>query len=113
MQIGVQPKSKGKGKDGQGRKERIVRERKGRGSETVLLLQRDRSYRVPEQDETEGPGRCRGEESDCKLQLEKHSRGCAAGRRPRDKVSRDRATCQKKFIMCMCQDRDNDEVGCG
>ena len=29
-----------------------------------------------------------------------------------DNVSRDSATCQKKIIMCMCQDRDNDEVGC-
>ena len=28
-------------------------------------------------------------------------------------VFRDSATCQKKIIMCMCRDQDNDEVGCG
>ena len=27
--------------------------------------------------------------------------------------SRDSATCQKKITMCTCQDRDNDEIGCG
>ena len=26
---------------------------------------------------------------------------------------RDSATCQKKITMCTCQDRDNDEIGCG
>ena len=64
-QIGVQPKSKGKDKDG--KDARIVRESERRRSEKVLLLQRGRSCKVPEQDEIEGPGRCRVETSDCKL----------------------------------------------
>ena len=51
-----------------------------RRSEKVFLLQKGRSCEVPEQDEIEGRGRCRGETSDCKHPTEQHSSGCAAER---------------------------------
>ena len=54
VQIGVKPKSKGKGKDG--KDARITSSEKVKD---VLLLQRGRSCKVPEQDETEGLDRCR------------------------------------------------------
>ena len=64
VQIGAQPKSKGKSNHG--------KDARIKSSEKVKddVLQKGRSYKVPEQCETEGPGRCRREASDCKLPTE-------------------------------------------
>ena len=80
VQIGVQPKSKGNGKDGKDARNESSEKVKDDDRRKVLLLQRGRSCKVPEQEETEGPGRCREETSDCKLPFEQHSSGCAADR---------------------------------
>ena len=64
VQIGVQPKSKGKSKHG--------KDAKITSSEKVKDHDQRKCYYCreaghPEQDETEGPDRCRVETSDCKL----------------------------------------------
>ena len=55
VQVGVQPKSKGNGKDGKDARNESSEKVKRRRSDKVLLLQRGRSCKVPEQEGTEGP----------------------------------------------------------
>ena len=80
VQIGVQPKSKGKSNHGKDATDKSSEKVTRRRSEKVLPLQEGRSCEVPEQDKTEGPGRYRVETSDCKHPTDQHSSGCAAGR---------------------------------
>ena len=114
MQIGVQPKIKRQGQRRQGRKERIVRE-SARDDRRKCYCCRETGHarsqsgrRLKDLADAEGKPVTANSRS-----FELHSSGCASGRRPRDNVSRDSATGRKKIIMCVCQDRDNDEVGCG
>ena len=79
VQIGVQPKSKGKSKHGKDARIKSSEKVKDDDQRKCYYC-RGRSCEVPEQDETEGPGRWKGETSDCKLPTEQHSSGCAAGR---------------------------------
>ena len=67
VQIGVQPKNKGNGKDGKDARNESSEKVTDDDRRKVLLLQRGTSCNVPEQEETEGLGRCREETSDCKL----------------------------------------------
>ena len=67
VQIGVQPKSKGKSKHGKDARIKSSEKVKDDDQRKCLLLQRGRSCKVPEEDEIEGLGRCRVETSDCKL----------------------------------------------
>ena len=64
VQIGVQPKSKGKSKHG--------KDARIKSSEKVKADDQRKCHycRKAGQDETEGPGRCRRETSDCKLPTE-------------------------------------------
>ena len=91
MQLGANPKSKGKGKDSKGKgkgkdvkgkgkakNERIVQEGKERRSEKVLLLRQVRPGEGRVQKEIERPCRCGREAGDRAATSKRHSNGRAA-----------------------------------
>ena len=112
MQIGVQPKSKGKGKDSKDTKGRSKgKDAKNEWSKKAKVddLRRcsscQKTGHVKHQckNEKERPCRCRRETSDCKLSSERHSSGRATSfftaRRTRDDVSYGDAMCGEKDTM--------------
>ena len=67
VQIGVQPKSKGKDKDGKDATKNSSEKVKDDDRRKCYYCREAGHARVPEQDKIEGPGRHNGETSDCKF----------------------------------------------
>ena len=111
-QIGVQPKSKGKGKD--------VKDARNESSEKVKNDGRRKCYYCREAGRARSQSRTRLKDmadAEWKLVTANSRPSSTAAVAP---LADDHATTflvtvphVKKKIMCMCQDRDNDEVGCG
>ena len=113
VQIGVQPKSKGKDKDG--------KDARNESSEKLKDDDRRKCYYCREAGHAKSQSRTRSKDlADAEWKL------VTANSRPSsiaadvtladDHVTMFLETVQhveKEIIICMCQDRDNDEVGCG
>ena len=109
VQIGVQPKSMDKSKHG--------KDARIKSSEKVKDDDQKKCYYCRKAGHTKSQSRTRlkdlADAEEKPVTANSRPSSTAAGRRLRDNVSRDSATCQKKTIIRVCQDRDNDEIGCG